>query len=207
MYDVLPSFALGFHGCDISVAEAVFAGKDTLKPSKNDYDWLGHGIYFWENSPERAMDYAREMVRHSERSRGNVKNPTVVGAVIDLGKCLNLLDAQSIEYVRNGYQKLLAAMSNAGQPMPVNRKPKGLPELLLRNLDCAVIEFVHKVREFDELPPFESVRAAFVEGKPLYANAGFHDRTHIQICVRNTSCIKGYFRVLPDARHALGRGT
>ncbi len=198
MYDVLPSFALGFHGCDKRVADAVFAGGDSLKPSENDYDWLGHGIYFWENSPERALDYARTLTRYPRRSRGKITEPTVVGAVIDLGRCLNLLDAESIELVKNGHQTLRSAMSKAGAAMPANRAPKGSKELLLRNLDCAVVEFVHEIRRRDGRPPFDSVRAAFIEGEPLYENAGFHDRTHIQICVRDPRCIKGYFRVLPD---------
>jgi hypothetical protein len=40
------------------------------------------------------------------------------------------------------------------------------------------------------------VRAAFIEGEPLYPNAGFNDRNHIQLCVVNPRCIKGYFRPL-----------
>jgi hypothetical protein len=39
------------------------------------------------------------------------------------------------------------------------------------------------------------VRAAFVEGEPLYVGAGFHARTHIQLCVRKPDRILGYFRV------------
>jgi len=61
MYDLLPSFVLGFHGCDEVLAESVFAGKTTLTASQNNYDWLGHGIYFWENNPQRALDYARRI--------------------------------------------------------------------------------------------------------------------------------------------------
>lgn len=29
-----------------------------MRSSDNDYDWLGPGIYFWENNPKRAIDYA-----------------------------------------------------------------------------------------------------------------------------------------------------
>jgi hypothetical protein len=36
--------------------------------------------------------------------------------------------------------------------------------------------------------------AAFIEGLPLYENAGFHEQTHIQICVRKPEQIIGYFR-------------
>lgn len=41
-------------------------------------------------------------------------------------------------------------------------------------------------------------RGVVVEGKRIYPNAGFHEKSHIQVCVRNLRCIKGYFRVLPD---------
>jgi hypothetical protein len=37
---------IGFHGCDKSVADLVVSGKGKLLTSRNDYDWLGYGIYF-----------------------------------------------------------------------------------------------------------------------------------------------------------------
>jgi hypothetical protein len=189
---------LGFHGCDHAVAERVFAGNAVLKPSRNSYDWLGHGVYFWENSPDRARDYARSLLQRSKASRGRVRKPAVIGAVIDLGYCLNLLDAAAIQLVKNGHEQLHTAMKLAGGKMPTNRAPGQSAELLLRNLDCAVIQFVHEIRERDKAQSFDSVRAAFMEGKPVYDTAGFHERTHIQICVRNQRQIKGYFRVLPE---------
>jgi hypothetical protein len=46
MHSSQPSFVLGFHGCDKAVAEMVLGGGSDLKKSENDYDWLGHGVYF-----------------------------------------------------------------------------------------------------------------------------------------------------------------
>ena len=37
---------VGFHGCEKDIAEKVLSGKNVLKASENDYDWLGTGIYF-----------------------------------------------------------------------------------------------------------------------------------------------------------------
>ena len=37
-------YVLGYHGCDAKVARKIAAGDDTLKPSRNDYDWLGHAL-------------------------------------------------------------------------------------------------------------------------------------------------------------------
>ena len=40
---------------------------------------------------------------------------------------------------------------------------------------------------------FDSVRAAFWEGKELYPNAGFKTQNHIQLSIINPNCIKGIF--------------
>ena len=70
MSSTLPSFILGYHGCDRSVAEAIFSGSSAhLISSQNKYDWLGHGIYFWENSPQRALNYVREQMWRTTRKR------------------------------------------------------------------------------------------------------------------------------------------
>lgn len=40
---------------------------------------------------------------------------------------------------------------------------------------------------------FDSVRAAFWEGKPLYEGASFKTENHIQLAILNPNCIKGIF--------------
>lgn len=56
MYQKLPNLVLGFHGCDESVFERVIYRGEPMKKSENSYDWLGHGIYFWEQNKQRASD-------------------------------------------------------------------------------------------------------------------------------------------------------
>ena len=50
---------IGYHGCNENVAKRVLDG-EPLKASKNDYDWLGHGVYFWEFGAIRALEFVRE---------------------------------------------------------------------------------------------------------------------------------------------------
>jgi len=47
----------------------------------------------------------------------------------------------------------------------------------------------------DKGKAFDSVRGVFLAGKRIYNTSGFYEKTHIQICVRNLSNIKGLFRV------------
>ena len=91
LYKRLPGLVLGFHGCDESVGKAVINGEHRhLKSSQNSYDWLGTGIYFRENDPLRALEVAEDAVRNKHLTAGKVTKPFVVGAVIDLGLCLNV---------------------------------------------------------------------------------------------------------------------
>lgn len=50
----------------------------------------------------------------------------------------------------------------------MNRTLGGSTDLLLRNLDCAVIETLHQLRSDEDEPAFDSARDVFVEGNPLY---------------------------------------
>ena len=61
----------------------MLSGDKALQPSQNDYDWLGPGIYFWVDSPERGIEWAREQAaRKRGRTASRIKDPYVVGAFI-----------------------------------------------------------------------------------------------------------------------------
>ncbi|MBK1858747.1 hypothetical protein [Cerasicoccus arenae] len=179
------SIALGYHGCDSSVAKAIIEGED-MRPSAKPYDWLGHGLYFWEDSPLRAMAWAKK--RCSQKG-SKIKKPAVLGAVIDLGNCLNLIDAECLIEVQATFSAL-QSMEEFGLSLPEN---KGL-QLEKRYRDCAVFEWLHQLREEKDLAPYSSVRGFFSEGEPLYPGAGLHKQDHIQICVRSAVSIIGFFR-------------
>ena len=55
------------------------------------------------------------------------------------------------------------------------------------------IEAVHALKRQAGQSSFDSVRGVFFEGEELYPNAGFREKDHIQICIRNPNCIKGFF--------------
>jgi len=193
MYPAKPGLITAFHGCDKSVADKVVTAKAMLRASKNKYDWLGSGIYFWENNQQRALDFADELKLQPPSGKQKIKTAAVVGAVIDLGFCLDLLDAEFIKLVKDSHTTLVESCKTLGLDIPVNKGVRGSKELLLRNLDCAVIENLHFQRKENGLPAFDSVRGVFIEGDPLYDNAGFHEKNHIQICICNPNCIKGFF--------------
>lgn len=206
MYSTLPNFILGFHGCDEAIGEDLLSGKKDFVRSMNEYDWLGNGIYFWENNPDRAISWAKEQ---AERHKKNMKipiekritKPFAVGAVIDLGRCLNLFDQKALEEVKVAHAVLTLASMYAHAPMPTNHSLSQAGDLLLRNLDKAVMDTLMSQRTLEGKPAYDSVRAMFQEGESLYENAGFKAQNHIQIAVRNPNCIKGVFRIKQSDSH------
>ena len=125
--------------------------------------------------------------------QNKIKSPSVIGAVIDLGYCFDLLDSSYLKLVREGYNLLVDIHNKYNLPIPKNRPVEAEGDLLIRKLDCAVIESIHKFNSDIDTQPYDSVRGVFFEGNELYPNAGFKEKNHIQICLRNPNCIKGLF--------------
>lgn len=275
IYQKVPELVLGFHGTSQIIASKVINQEENLKPSDNDYDWLGGGVYFWQNNELRAIQFAEESIKRKR----STDTPEAIGAVLDLGNCLDLLQSKNLLEVQSAYYSLGKMLGKSASQMPQNIVANPAGDNLVRKLDCAVIALVHQIRkdkfeaisllgcllrsfyyylsksndkniidnifldilnliennylqsalskdDFDlivqmwkssnnknslkdysslkkmidnirimalEFLPYDSVRGMFVEGKPLYDDAGFREEDHIQICICNPNCIKGVF--------------
>jgi hypothetical protein len=121
MYSIRSGLILGFHGCDQKNLHKVILGIESLKPSQNKYDWLGNGIYFWDNSISRAFEYASFLKNNPNRSKNPVSIPDAMGAIINLGLCLDLLDYENLKYLLESYEILETTYTLSGVPMPRNR--------------------------------------------------------------------------------------
>jgi hypothetical protein len=168
----------GYHGCDRAVADRLLRG-DPFVASANAWDWLGDGIYFWEYGPDRAYRWAGQQAR--------VKHPAVVGAVIQLGRCFDLLDTRFTAELREFYPRWLRNLHVNGIALPENRGKA-------RYLDREVIQaYLQHAQDLGMV--YDTVRSAFLEGEPVYPGSAIFTETHIQIAVRNVESILGVFRL------------
>ena len=152
-YEIQPAFILGFHGCDAAVGEAILRGETPhLKPSKNDYGWLGSGIYFWEGNPARALQFAHQCAQGSLSSKGQINDPFVLGAVINLGHCLDLADSSAIGQVREAHQNLLGMAKRDEVELPHPRMRNGIGIEAMK-LNCLVFNSLHASRNVAKLSP------------------------------------------------------
>jgi len=178
---------IGYHGCHAKDAERLLGG-EPFKPSTQPYDWLGRGSYFWEYGLDRAWQWATTDPKRR-------KAPAVVGALIQLGGCFDLLDTYFTNLLASMTATYVDKLRKAHKAIPLNlgktRDLKG------RYFDCAAINWTLAELERDGVV-YQSVRGAFLEGTPVFklgaVKSGILRQNHIQIAVRDPRCIVGVFR-------------
>ncbi|WP_440133230.1 hypothetical protein [Chitinophaga sancti] len=189
---------LGFHGCDEETCKKLINSSNEFHFNRNPYDWLGHGMYFWENDVQRAWQWSLEKHR-----QGKFKQPAVVGAFILPGNCCDFLNSKYTMKLAGYYMKMKRNYGIIPQNTDVKSDP--YKDKLLRLLDCSVIEYMHEQmgvlqeKEKQQLgfiltPSFDTVRNAFLEGASAFPGSAIKLKTHIQICVRNPHNILAFFR-------------
>lgn len=171
---------LGYHGARVGepaeYAKQLLVGEVDVaewRQSENEYDWLGHGIYFWEHSPERARRWAGE-------------DGIVIGAVIQLGNCLDLMDPQYTALLTQSFAALEIAYRENELSLPENKGP----QVKRRELDCLVINYLTQ----RILADVDTVRCAFEEGDAAFPGAALKMETHVQMAVLKHEAILGIFR-------------
>lgn len=179
---------VAFHGTRKSTAAKLVDG-EPFGASTNDDDWLGHGIYLWEYAPQRAWEWARQ--RYDDSA-------AVVGALVRLGRCIDLLDPSNAQLLRVAHADLTEALEQDGLKLPRN-------VLSNKYLDCAVFNWLYASlaeRGFE----VESCRAVFVPlekgGLPrLWPHSGIFAGAHIQLCLREPKNILAVWSVRKDGRY------
>ena len=195
---------VGYHGTGLSTALRIVTRVEGFRWSRRDFDWLGHGVYFWEYAPQQAKDWAELRRRHFQKK----KSPTaedarranepvaVVASMIRLGCCFDLLDPENVRYLLNLFDEYRQSMDLAGESLPENNRK-------YRKLDCAVFEYAYKLIQAKyERPSIDTSRGVYVPAggdRRVWDSSWISRNAHIQICVRNPSCILGTW--LHDPTH------
>lgn len=163
--------AYAYHGTTEKAAKAIL--KSGFRASRNKYDWLGDGVYFFQDAPMRAWEWAR-------RNHGD--DAVVLEARIRLMNCIDLLDISWWHSLRNAYDSLLADLRAEGISPP--HQTFGM-----RRLDQQVLNYAVETYQRNG-GIVRSIRSVFIEGKPAYPESGLYDRSHVQIAVRDQSMIE-----------------
>ncbi|MCC6623557.1 MAG: hypothetical protein IT385_20015 [Deltaproteobacteria bacterium] len=180
---------VAFHGTRRQAAESLVSG-EPFGPSQNDDDWLGHGIYFWEYAPQQAWWWA-------ERRYGP-EDAAVVGALVRLGSCFDLLDPANIEVLQGAHDELSSEIARIGGSLRANANNH-------KYLDCRVFNWLFAVVAQGGWN-IESTRAVFVPmigGRQprLWPRSGVFSGAHIQLSIREPRNILAVWPVRRDGRY------
>jgi hypothetical protein len=167
--------AIGFHGTSAEAARRILS--TGFEISRNEYDWLGDGAYFFQDAPARALEWARQRFG---------SDAAVIGAEIDLYDCIDLLDIEWRAVVRESYADFCERLDKGAQPIP--QQTRGA-----HRLDRAMINHTVGLLESRGYSA-RTVRAAFVEGEPLFPGSALWSLSHVQIAVRDQGAIRRIWR-------------
>jgi len=168
----------GYHGTTKDVAREI--KRNGFRASVNTYDWLGDGVYFWQDAPSRAREWATTRFKEAA---------AVLGARMQLSDaCMDLLDIDWWHLLDRAYTLLVNEAAHSRMPLPQQGSSKA------HRLDCAVVNYCTELARSEgvEIP---AVRAAFIEGTPVFPNSAIYNRAHVQIAVIDVTIIEDIFVV------------
>ena len=187
---------IGYHGTGLATALRLVTRVEGFRPSQRAFDWLGHGIYFWEHAPQQALrfarirqrQYQRKQVKSAEDLRRATEPLAVVGCMIRLGNCFDLLEPDNVEYLQDLFSDYKESMKLTGEVLPRNTRK-------YRKLDCDVFEYAYKIAKArNPGVEIESARGVYVPSggeRRVWAGSWISRDTHIQLCVRNPRNLLG----------------
>lgn len=173
---------IAYHGTTKDIADRLVDG-GPFHPSNNDDDWLGSGMYFWEYAPKQAWWWATQYKKNP--------HPAVVGAVIRLGNCFDLLDPANVDALRHMHADMMNVWP-AGTKRPENGNQH-------KKLDCAVFNFLYNQKN-----DIQTARAVYVPTQAkdrVWSRSWIYAQSHIQICVRKQENILALWHVRKDGRY------
>lgn len=166
------NIVLGYHGTSVIAADRIL--EDGFRISKNAYDWLGDGVYFFQDAPKRAWEWASE--HHGI-------NAAVIRAEIVMTNCMDLMDPEWAQLLADAYDSYLMNIKALGQEIPTQSDGA-------HRLDREVINYTAGVLGKEGIE-ISCVRAVFGEGRPIYPDSALYSLSHIQIAVRDIdACIR-----------------
>jgi hypothetical protein len=147
-------------------------GRSRIKPSRTS-NWLGTGVYFWENDPERAE------IWQAQQRKG-----AILECEIDTSDLFNLLQKENTTddfyFEAQKHSKTLKSQNN--------------PNTQQFNLDNDVFNQI-QTSAFGKTK--YGIRMAFYMGNSVTLDGNLFPNQHIQLCIWNTDIIMNPRKYIP----------
>ena len=160
------SVVKGYHAGDLAEIESIISRGSGIPFSNRPGNWLGDGVYFWENDPQRAEEW------QIQRTKG-----AILECEIDTRYLFNLLKKENYTdlFYTEGKSLLKTLKGNnsrAAQNFDLDRKLfNGIRNKFMGDGMCGI-------------------RMAFYLGDSITQNGNIFENQHIQICLWDLTAIE-----------------
>ncbi len=163
-----------YHAGDEHEIEKFIAGQPYMPSSYHSNNWLGNGLYFWENNPNKAEKW------QIEKGKG-----AILECDIDTQNLLNLLEVSDSS---DSFYEDAKTLSDKHQSKYSNNRSSQNFQL-----DCRIFnEYQRKV-----VGQFSGVRMAFYMGESVSIDGNIYTGQHIQICLWDHTAIQNPSKYIP----------
>ena len=163
-----------YHAGDNKEIENLIAGQPYMTTSYHSNNWLGEGLYFWENNPSKAEKW------QLDKAKG-----AILQCDIDTQNLLNLLEDTGHS---DSFFKKAKTLSQKYDSKYLNDREK--QKFLL---DCKI--FNEYKKEFRD--QFSGIRMAFYLGESISKDGNIFTGQHIQICLWDFTAIQNPSKYVP----------
>jgi len=161
------SLVKAYHAGNLEDIEHLIRQGFGIPSSSSPGNWLGEGVYFWENDPRRAEEW------QLQRNKG-----AILECEIDTGFLLNLLVKN--EHTAEFYDR-------AGQ-IANNLSLRNQRNAQKFDLDNQVFKEIQKSFQLEK--GLCGVRMAFYLGQSVTPDGNIYENQHIQICLWDLSAVE-----------------
>lgn len=163
-----------YHAGNTDNIERFVKGHSYLDKSYHKNNWLGAGVYFWENDSRRAENW------QIDKEKGSI-----LECEIDTDNLLNLLEDS--DETTHFFKQAKSTSSIIGSNIINNRSAQRFEH------DCKIFNLLRGNLEED----FSGIRMAFHLGESVSKDGNLYTGQHIQICLWDLSAILNPVKYIP----------
>ncbi|MCK9526103.1 MAG: hypothetical protein M0R49_09285 [Limnochordia bacterium] len=153
----------GYHGTTRANADEILRS-GRFRFSTEEQEWLGRGIYFFENDPRQARNWCMKARKYPEWA--------VLRSKIEANVVIDLVDTETFERFRSIANRM---------KMRYTKLRDGRPRHLINSV---VLNAMY------EAEPYDLVRGIFEVPSTYTVDRTNIKQYQIQLCVRNLQCVK-----------------
>jgi hypothetical protein len=174
----------GYHGTSRESAMSIL-GTAFEMCNRND-DWLGKGVYFWQDAPLHANWWAREYKRYDD--------PVVLCSEIYFNPdfCIDLLDSTKDSLIVSILRSSSEQVNRSILRKRMEERQRGLQDYSgswFSAIDKHTIDFATQSVGEIRGRPVKAVRSIFQDGEKIHSTSRLYDMSHVQLVVIDPTII------------------